>query len=67
MGLTLHRCTDTQNGWHIDKQMDTKKKKKIQNTNTVVDAGPPDTEYLYYPLDVKGVTVKGSLLPASVR
>ena len=30
----------------------------------VVNAGPPDVEYLYYPLDVEGVTLKGSLLPA---
>ena len=28
---------------------------------------PPDTEYLYYPLDVEGVTLKGSLLPAHIR
>ena len=28
---------------------------------------PPDTEYLYYPLDVEGVTLKGSLLPTSIR
>ena len=26
-----------------------------------------DTEYLYYPLDVEGVTLKGSLLPAITR
>ena len=30
----------------------------------VVNAGPPDAEYLYYPPDVEGVTLKGSLLPA---
>ena len=46
--------------------MDTKKK-KILNTNTFVNADPPDTEYLYYPLDVEGVTLKGSLLAASTR
>ena len=50
----------------MDKQKDTKKK-KIQKTNTDVNAGPPDTVYLYYPLDVEGVTLKGSLLPASTR
>ena len=43
------------------------KRKKSKNTNTVVNAGPADTEYLYYPLDVEGVTLKGSLLPASTR
>ena len=50
---------------NTDKQ--TQKGKKSQKTNTVVNAGPPDTEYLYYPLDVDGVTLKGSLLPASTR
>ena len=45
----------------------TQKGKKSKNTNTVVNAGPPDTEYLYYPLDVEGVTLKGSLLPARTR
>ena len=44
-----------------------KKGKKSKNTNTVVNAGPPDTEYLYYPLDVEGVTLKGSLLPAGTK
>ena len=41
------------------------KREKIQKPNTVVNAGPPETEYLYYALDVEGVTLKGSLLPAS--
>ena len=43
------------------------KRKKSKNTTTVVNSGPTDTEYLYYPLDVEGVTLKGSLLPASTR
>ena len=30
----------------------------------VVNAGPPDTEYPYYPLDMEGATLTGSLLPA---
>ena len=47
--------------------MDTKKKKKSNKTNIVKSAGPPDTEHLYYPLDVEGVTLKGPLLPASTR
>ena len=39
--------------------------RKIKKTNVaVVNAGPSGTEYLYYPLDVEGVTLKGSLLPA---
>ena len=45
----------------------TQKRKKSKKSNTVVNAGPPDIEYLYYPLDVEGVTLKGSLLPASTR
>ena len=46
--------------------MDTKKK-QIWKTNIVANAGPPDTEYLYYPLDTECVTLKRSLLPASTR
>ena len=49
----MHRHTD----WHIDKQMDWKKKENQKNTNTI-NAGPPDPEYLYYPLDMGGVTLK---------
>ena len=45
----------------------TQKRKKSKNTNTVVNAGPRDTEYLYYLLNVEGVTIKGSFLPASTR
>ena len=41
----------------MDKQRDTKKRKKIWKTNTDVNAGPPDTADLYYPLDVVGVTL----------
>ena len=42
----------------------TQKRKKSKNTNIVGKIGPPDTECLYYLLDVEGVTLKGSLLPA---
>ena len=61
----MHRHTD----WLAHKQTDGhKKERKSKNINTiVVNAGPPDTEYLYYPLDVGGVTRKGSLLPATAR
>ena len=45
----------------------TRKKKKNLKANTDANSGPPDTAYLYYPLDVEGVTLKGSLLPASLR
>ena len=48
--------------------MDTQKKKNLKKpTLSVISAGPPDTEYLYYPLNVEGVTQKGSLLPANIR
>ena len=57
-----HRLTDTlANLW-------TQKSKNLKKpTMYVVNACPPDTEYPYYPLDVKGVTLKGSLLPAHIR
>ena len=49
------------------RQADGNKKVKILKTNTaVVDAGPPDTEYLYCPLDIDGITLKGTLLPALI-
>ena len=57
MRMIANRPTEQQTDWHIDKLMNT----------TVVNAGPPDTEYLYYPLDVEGVTLKSSLLPAHIR
>ena len=44
-----------------------KKEKYLKKPDTVVNAVPPDTEYLYFPLDVEDVTLKGSLLPASTR
>ena len=45
-----------------------KQRKKIKKpTLSLVNAGPPDTEYLYYPLNVEGVTRKGSLLPAHMK
>ena len=50
-----------------DRQTDGNKIEKNLKNNTVVNAGPPDTEYLYYILDVEGVTLKGLLLPASAR
>ena len=45
-----------------------KKSKNLKKTLlSVVNAGFPDREYLYYPLYVEGVTLKGSLLPAHIR
>ena len=38
-----------------------------KSTLSIVNAAPPDIEYLYYPLHVEGVTLKGSLLPANIR
>ena len=44
---------------HEDKQFDSKTKNNLKKpTLSVVNAGPPDTEYLYYPLNVKGLTQK---------
>ena len=62
-----NRPIDTQTDWHIGKLMGTKKKNLKKSTLSVVNADPLDTEYLYYPLDVEGVTLKGSLLPANIR
>ena len=54
--------------WYEDKQLDTKTRKNLKKpTLPVMNAGPPDTEYLYYPLNVEGITQKGSLLPAYIR
>ena len=39
---------------------------RIHSICIVVHAGPPDTEYLYYPLDMDGVTLKDSLLLALI-
>ena len=51
--------------------MANRRKQKSKNlkkpTMSVVNAGPPDTEYLYYALDVEGITLKRSLLPAHIR
>ena len=44
-----------------------KQRKNIKKpTLPVVNVGPPDTEYLYYPLNLEGDTQKGSLLPAHI-
>ena len=42
-------------------------KQRKKPTLSVINAGPPDTEYLYYPLNEEGATQKGSLLPAYIR
>ena len=60
--------TDEKTDWHEDKQLNTKAKKKFKKpTVSVVNASPQDTEYLYYPLNVKRVTQKDSFLPAYIR
>ena len=33
----------------------------------VVNAGPLDTEYLYYPLDMESFTLNGLMLPAHTK
>ena len=60
-------CTQTKKLTEMKTNRWTQKQKKSLKINTVVNAGPPDTEYLYYPLNVESVTQKGSLLPAHIR
>ena len=53
----LHKSK--KNDWHEDKQLDIKTIKNLKKpTMSVVNAGSLDTEYLYYPLNVEGVTQK---------
>ena len=62
MRWVAHRRTDAEITY---RQTDEHKKLEILKTNTaIVNAGCPDTKYLYDPLDVEGVILKGSLLPA---
>ena len=51
--------------WHVEVGAPPKRLKNP--TMSVANAGPPDTEYLYYPLHMEGVTLKGSLLSANIR
>ena len=60
-------CTQMKKLMEIKTSRWTQKHKKYLKANTVVNAGPPDTEYLYYPLNVEGVTQKDALLPAHIR
>ena len=60
-------CTQTKKLTEMKTNRWAQKQKKSLKTNTFVNAGPPDTEYLYYPLNMEGVTQKGSLLPAHIR
>ena len=53
--MKTNRCTQKQ------------RKNLKKPTLSAVNAGLPDTEYLHYPLNVEGVTHKGSLLPAHIR
>ena len=56
---------DGQKKWH--KEVGASPKNLKRSTLSVVNAGLPDTYYLYYPLHVEGVTLKGSLLAANIR
>ena len=60
------RQTHRQKGWLTHSQTNEDKNLK-KTTWSVVNAGSPGTEYLYYPSDVEGVTLKGSLLLAHLR
>ena len=43
------------------------KEKNVKNQHCLLSMWFPQKEYLYYPLNVEGVTQKGSLLPAHIR
>ena len=60
-------CTQTKKLTEMKTNRWTQKQKTSLKTNTVVNVGLPDIEYLYYPLNIEGVTQKGSLLPAHIR
>ena len=57
------KLTDIKTHSWIQKERKNLKKSRM----SVVNVGPPYTEYLYYPLNLEGVTQKGSLLPAYIR
>ena len=57
-------CTQTKKLTEMKTSRWTQKQKRSLKTNAVVNAGLQDTGYLYYQLNVEGVTQKGSLLPA---
>ena len=60
----MNRHTD----WLTHRPRDGHKKEKrnLKNQN-FVNVSPPDAEYLYYSLDVEGVSLKCWLLPPSAR
>ena len=63
-------CKQTQRDteWPTHRQAEEHTKKKSKKPILpVFNAGPSNTEHLYYALDVEGVTLKGSLLPAHIR
>ena len=45
----------------------TQKERQKNQTLCAVNAGPPDTDSLYYPVNVEVVSQKCSLLPAHKR
>ena len=59
----MKKLTDMKTNRWTQKQRKNLKKPTL----SVVNAGPPDTEYLPYPLNIEGVTQKSSLLPAHIR
>ena len=64
--MRTDRTKTKKTDWHEDKELDTKTKKFRKRTLSVINAGLPDTKYMYYPLNVEGITQKGSLLPAYI-
>ena len=62
-----HTHTNTHTNKNKNRQTDGHKKEKNVKNQHFCNVGPPDTQYLYYSLDVESATLKGSLLPASTR
>ena len=55
----LFGCPTPQSSVSIKRKTSIKKKNIKKPTLSVFNAGPTDTDYLYYPLDMEGVTLKG--------
>ena len=58
----MEKLTDMKTSRWTQKQRKNLKKPTLSG----VKAGPPDTEYLHYPINVERVTQKSSFLPAHI-
>ena len=60
--------TERHTDWLTQANRWTQKNKNIKKQKlAIVNTGSPDTDCLYCPVDVEGVTLKGSLLPDNIR